>query len=70
MPRSNVILNLPGFSIVKVSGIDRVIFELKYIWVLRCSHCKRKRVRKKSSYMREQGKRMSAQKTPFSTFCA
>ena len=53
MPRSNVILNLPGFSIVKVSGIDRVIFELKYIWVLRCSHCKRKRVRKKSSYMRE-----------------
>jgi transposase len=53
VPKSNVILNLPGFSIVKVSGVDKVLFELKYIWVLRCAHCKSKRVRKKSSYMRE-----------------
>lgn len=53
VPKSNVILNLPGFSIVKISGLDRVIFELKYMWVLRCAHCKSKRVRKKSSYLRE-----------------
>ncbi len=53
MPKNNNILNLPGFSIVKTLGIERVIFELKYIWVLRCSHCKSKRVRKKSSYIRE-----------------
>lgn len=53
MPRSNIILNIPGFSIVKISGKDRVLFELKYIWVLRCAHCKSKRVRKKSSYIRE-----------------
>ncbi|WP_131783198.1 ISL3 family transposase [Legionella gresilensis] len=53
MPKSNVILNLPGFSIVKVSGVDRVLFELKYIWTLRCAHCNSKHVRKKSSYMRE-----------------
>ena len=53
MPKSNVILNIPGFSIVKVSGVDRVLFELKYIWVLRCAHCQSKRVRKKSSYIRE-----------------
>ena len=53
MPRSNSILNLPGFSILKISGIDRVVFELKFTWVLRCAHCNSKRVRKKSSYIRE-----------------
>lgn len=53
MPKSNVILNIPGFSIVKISGVERVLFELKYLWVLRCAHCTSKRVRKKSSYMRE-----------------
>lgn len=53
MPRSNSILNLPGFSILKISGIDRVVFDLKFVWVLRCAHCKSKRVRKKSSYLRE-----------------
>ena len=53
MPRSNSILNLPGFSILKISGIDRVVFELKFAWVLRCAHCNSKRVRKKSSYIRE-----------------
>jgi len=51
--KSNVILNLPGFSIVKVSGVDRILFELRYIWVLRCAHCNSKCVRKKSSYIRE-----------------
>ena len=53
MPKSNVILNIPGFSIVKVSGVERVLFELKYVWVIRCGHCKSKRVRKKSSYIRD-----------------
>jgi transposase len=51
--RSNSILNLPGFSILKISGISRVVFELKYSWVLRCAHCNSKRVRKKSSYIRQ-----------------
>ena len=53
MPRSNSILNLPGFSIVKISGIERVVFDLKFTWVLHCAHCSSKRVRKKSSYIRE-----------------
>lgn len=53
VPKSNIILNLPGFSIAKVSGADRVLFDLKYVRVLRCAHCKSKRVRKKSSYIRE-----------------
>ena len=53
MPRSNSILNLPGFSILKISGINRVVFELSFAWVLRCAHCNSKRVRKKSSYIRE-----------------
>lgn len=53
MPKSNVIVNIPGFTIVKVSGLERLLFDLKYVWVIRCAHCKSKRVRKKSSYIRE-----------------
>ncbi len=53
MPRSNLILNLPGFTIVQVSGKERLLFDLKHTWLPRCAHCKSKRVRKKSSYIRQ-----------------
>ncbi|MDE1868117.1 MAG: ISL3 family transposase [Thaumarchaeota archaeon] len=52
MPKFNVILNLPGFSIKKVSGYQPIIMELSYNRLPRCAHCNSKAVRKKSSYVR------------------
>ena len=53
MPKYNLILNLPGFSIEKVSGYQPLLLDVKYNRIARCSHCQSKRVRKKSSYIRK-----------------
>ncbi|HAT9237762.1 TPA: ISL3 family transposase, partial [Legionella pneumophila subsp. pneumophila] len=53
MPRKNLILNLPGFSIVKVSGYQPLLLDVSYNRLARCGHCQSKKVRKKSSYLRE-----------------
>ncbi len=52
MPKNNLILNLPGFSIVKVSGYQPLLLDVKYNRLPRCSHCHSKKVRKKASYIR------------------
>ena len=52
MPKYNVILNLPGFTIQKVSGYQPILFDLSYTRLPRCAHCNSKAVRKKDSYMR------------------
>ncbi|MGL5741199.1 MAG: ISL3 family transposase, partial [Legionella sp.] len=52
MPKYNIILNLPGFSIVKVSGYQPLILDVSYNRLASCSHCQSKSVRKKSSYIR------------------
>ncbi|HAU0708779.1 TPA: ISL3 family transposase, partial [Legionella pneumophila] len=48
MPRKNLILNLPGFSIVKVSGYQPLLLDVRYNRLARCSHCQSKKVRKKA----------------------
>lgn len=53
MPNYNLILNLPGFSIVKVSGYQPLLLDVSYNRLARCGHCQSKKVRKKSSYLRE-----------------
>jgi transposase len=53
VPKYNLILNLPGFSIEKVSGYQPLLLEVSYNRIARCAHCTSKSVRKKSSYMRE-----------------
>jgi len=53
VPSSNNILNLPGFSIIKISGIEQIVYEVKFNWILRCAHCHSKKVRKKSGYIRK-----------------
>jgi transposase len=53
VPKYNLILNLPGFSIVKVSGYQPLLLEVNYNRKPRCAHCDSKQVRKKSSYIRE-----------------
>ena len=52
MPKFNVILNLPGFSIKKVSGYQSLLLELNYNRLPRCARCSSKNVRKKDSYIR------------------
>lgn len=53
MPKYNVILNLPGFSIKKVRGYQPLILEVSYNRQARCGHCNSKSVRKKASYLRQ-----------------
>lgn len=53
MPKYNIILNLPGFTIKKVSGHQPILFELSYHKKPRCPHCNSFQVRKKDSCIRE-----------------
>jgi transposase len=53
MPRSDIILSLPGFAIKKVSGFNPTIIEVNYRRKPRCSHCNGNKIRIKYSFMRE-----------------
>ena len=52
MPRKDIILNLPGFAIKKVSGYNPLVIDVNYRNKARCVHCDGKKLRKKSSFMR------------------
>jgi transposase len=52
MPARNIILNLPGFSIKKVSGYNPIILEVVYKKRAVCVHCSSKNLRKKDTYSR------------------
>ena len=52
MPQRDFILNLPGFTIKKVSGYDPLILDVSYRRQARCVHCDGKKLQKKSSYQR------------------
>jgi len=52
MPKKDHILNLPGFSIKKVTGYPLII-EVVYRRKARCPGCESKHVRKKASYYRQ-----------------
>lgn len=52
MPRLNSIVNLPGFTIKKVSGYNPLVLEMHYRRKARCIYCNQKRLRKKSSFIR------------------
>lgn len=53
MPKYNIILNIPDFTIKKVSGHQPILFELEYHKKHRCPHCHSLHVRKKDSCIRE-----------------
>lgn len=53
MPRKDNILNLPGFSIKKVSGFSPMIIDVHYRRKPRCSRCQGVNVRKKASFIRK-----------------
>ena len=52
MPSKNVILNLPGFAIKKMTGFNPVVLDVNYSRIVRCIHCSSKKLRKKSSFIR------------------
>jgi transposase len=53
MPRKDIILDLPGFAIKKISGINPVLVDVHYRRVPRCVHCDGKSLRKKASFIRQ-----------------
>ncbi len=52
MPRKDCILNLPGFSIKKVSGYLPLILDVHYRRKARCPFCQGKYLRQKTSFIR------------------
>ena len=52
MPKRDVILNLPGFTIKKISGYDPIVLEVNYRRKARCPDCHTLKLRKKASFMR------------------
>ena len=53
MPRHDITLNLPGFTVKKIRGYDPVFYIVNYRRVVRCPHCCSKDLRKKDKYLRE-----------------
>lgn len=68
MPKYNTILNLPGFTIKKVSGHQPILFELVYHKKPRCPHCHSFQVRKKDSCIREVKHEMFGHRTSLLRF--
>ena len=53
MPQYNFILNLPGFTITKVSGPNPVLIHVKYHRKPTCPHCHGNRLRIKDAFFRQ-----------------
>ncbi len=53
MPAYNVILNLPGFTVVKVSGPSPIVIHAQYHRKATCVHCGNSNLRKKHSFFRQ-----------------
>lgn len=52
MPKLNFILNLPGFTLQRVSGYDPIIFDVNYRRKPHCPHCHSTNLRKKDKSLR------------------
>jgi transposase len=53
MPKINSILDLPGFSIKKVTKGTSLVLDVHYRRLPRCPHCDSKQVRKKDRFVRQ-----------------
>jgi transposase len=53
MPRRDIIVNLPGFTIKKVVSYNPLLLELHYRRKPRCIHCNQTQLRKKASFIRQ-----------------
>ena len=53
MPKKDIILNLPGFTLKKVCSYSPLVLEVAYRRVVRCPVCGNRKLRKKASFMRQ-----------------
>jgi transposase len=53
MPHRDIIVNLPGFTIKKISGYQPLVLDLHYRRKARCIYCNQSQLRKKSSFIRQ-----------------
>ncbi|MBS0289532.1 MAG: transposase family protein [Proteobacteria bacterium] len=49
----NVILNLPGFTVTKVSGPNPLVIHAKYYRKPKCPYCGNSKLRKKDAFFRQ-----------------
>lgn len=70
MPKKNIILNLPGFTVQNMTGYDPVIFNVKYNRKAKCPHCGGKNLRKKDTFMRQVRHEMLGEKQTILRFKA
>ncbi|MCD6039116.1 MAG: hypothetical protein K0S27_516 [Gammaproteobacteria bacterium] len=63
-------LNLPGFSIKKVSGYNPLILDVYYRRKPRCLFCEGKRLRKKAAFIRQVRHELMGQRLTFLRFKA
>lgn len=52
MPHKDIILNLPGFSIKKITHGNPIVIDVHYRRQPRCRHCSSLKVRKKANFIR------------------
>jgi transposase len=52
MPHRDIIVNLPGFTIKKISGYQPLVIDIHYRRKARCVYCNQSQLRKKSSFIR------------------
>ncbi len=52
MPIKNSIVNLPGFKLKKVYGLNPLILQVSYVKKVNCPRCQSKNLRKKASFIR------------------
>jgi transposase len=53
MPKTDNIINLPGFAIKKVCGINPIIYEVNYKKKVFCPYCNGKKLRYKDRFIRD-----------------
>jgi transposase len=53
MSKRDLILNLPGFTIKKVTGYNPLILDVHYRRKARCVYCDHKKLRKKAGFMHQ-----------------
>ena len=52
MPRDSSVLGLPGFEIKSIEGVERAVFEVRYVGPVACPHCQGESLRVKDRWVR------------------
>ena len=69
MPKFDVTINLPGFTVKKVRGYNPIVYEVRYQGKASCPHCRSKGLRKKDRFVREVNHETVGLRTSRLRFC-